>query len=43
VKTPSQNFGIAFNGQVISGMNGVPMVTTGGLAAALSAAGAPVS
>lgn len=43
VKTPSQNFGIAVNGQVVSCLNAVPIVTTGGLAAAFSAAGAPVS
>jgi hypothetical protein len=43
VKTPSQNFGIMCNGQVLEYLNAVPLVTTGGLAAALTAAGAPVS
>ena len=43
VVTPSQNFGIMANGQTLSFLNGVPVITTGGLAATLTAAGAPAS
>jgi hypothetical protein len=43
VVTPSQNFGIVINGQVTQCLNGVPIVTTGGVAAALTAAGAPAA
>lgn len=43
IKTPSTNFTLRFEGQIVHFYKGVPMVVTAALAAALTAANAPVA
>jgi hypothetical protein len=43
LRTPSANFTLRFEGQIVHFYKNVPMVVTAALAAALTAASAPVS